>query len=52
VLVEQNVRLALQNAKKACVLQTGRVVLNGDAAEVLESRLVQEAYLGGTVASM
>jgi branched-chain amino acid transport system ATP-binding protein len=49
VLVEQNVRLALQNAKTACVLQSGRVVLNGPSAEVLGTDLVQQAYLGGTM---
>ena len=49
VLVEQNVRLALQSAGRACVLQTGRVVLQGPSAELLHSELIQQAYLGGAV---
>jgi branched-chain amino acid transport system ATP-binding protein len=49
VLVEQNVRLALRTAHKACVMQTGRVVLSGTSAELLQSDLVQQAYLGGTM---
>jgi branched-chain amino acid transport system ATP-binding protein len=49
VLVEQNVRLALRTAQRACVLQTGRVVLTGSSAEVLETDLLRDAYLGGTM---
>ncbi len=49
LVVEQNVRLALQSAERACVLQTGRVVLTGSSAEVLDTDLVQQAYLGGTI---
>jgi len=47
LLVEQNARMALQSAAHAYVLQTGRVVLSGPAAELLAAPEVQRAYLGG-----
>ncbi|MGI6512861.1 MAG: ABC transporter ATP-binding protein [Syntrophomonadales bacterium] len=47
LLVEQNARMALSIADKAYVLETGRVVLEGEAREMLESDLVKKAYLGG-----
>ena len=47
LLVEQNARMALQCAAHAYVLQTGRVVLSGPAAELLAAPEVQRAYLGG-----
>jgi branched-chain amino acid transport system ATP-binding protein len=46
LLVEQNVKRALSLAHRATVIQTGRVVSEGVAAEVLESDLVRKAYLG------
>jgi len=46
LLVEQNARMALQCAAHAYVLQTGRVVLSGPAAELLAAPEVQRAYLG------
>jgi branched-chain amino acid transport system ATP-binding protein len=46
LLVEQNVRGALSLAHRAYVLQTGRIVLEGPAAELLESELVRRAFLG------
>lgn len=46
LLVEQNVRRALSIAHHATVIQTGRVVAEGNAAELLESDLVRKAYLG------
>lgn len=46
LLVEQNLRLALSFASRAYVLQTGRVVLSGQTAELLESDDVRRAYLG------
>ena len=45
LLVEQNVRRALSLAHHACVLQTGRIVLQGTGAELLGSDLVKRAYL-------
>jgi branched-chain amino acid transport system ATP-binding protein len=46
LLVEQNVREALEIAPSAYVLQTGRVVLAGPGRELLGSDLVRQAYLG------
>ncbi len=46
LLVEQNARGALGIADRAYVLETGRVVLEGTAEELLSSRDVQRAYLG------
>lgn len=46
LLVEQNVREALEIAQTAYVLQTGRVVLTGQGRELLGSDLVRQAYLG------
>lgn len=46
LLVEQNVREALELADRAYVLQTGNVVLEGTGAELLETDLVRKAYLG------
>ena len=46
LLVEQNARGALRIADRAYVLETGRVVLEGTAEELLSSRDVQRAYLG------
>ncbi len=47
LLVEQNALQALQIAHTGIVLETGRVALQGPAAELLKSPKVQEAYLGG-----
>jgi branched-chain amino acid transport system ATP-binding protein len=46
LLVEQNVKLALSVANQAFVLQTGRVVLQGKSAELLDDPRIREAYLG------
>jgi branched-chain amino acid transport system ATP-binding protein len=46
LLVEQNARRALEIATRASVLETGRVVLSGAAAELLEHEAVRTAYLG------
>jgi len=46
LLVEQNAAMALSVAHRGYVLETGRVVLEGDAREVLENPEVQAAYLG------
>jgi len=47
VLVEQNAAMALAIASSAYVLEVGRVVLEGSAAELADSTEVQERYLGG-----
>jgi branched-chain amino acid transport system ATP-binding protein len=45
-MVEQNANMALSIADRAYVLQTGRVVLSGPAAELRETELIRRAYLG------
>jgi len=42
----QNVKRALSVAHRAVVIQTGRVVAEGSAEELLRSDLVRQAYLG------
>jgi len=46
LLVEQNARSALRIADRGYVLETGRIVLQGSAEELLANRDVQRAYLG------
>lgn len=46
-LVEQNVRQALSVATRGYVMDSGRVVLNDTAANLLQDPRVVEAYLGG-----
>jgi branched-chain amino acid transport system ATP-binding protein len=45
-MVEQNANMALSIAHRGYVLQTGRVVLSGAAAELRENAAIREAYLG------
>jgi branched-chain amino acid transport system ATP-binding protein len=47
LLVEQNARMALSIANRAYVLETGKIVLAGNAAELMESEEIKKAYLGG-----
>ena len=46
LLVEQNVRQALTLAHRACVLESGRLVLEGQARELLGDERLKRAYLG------
>ncbi|MCX5893199.1 MAG: branched-chain amino acid ABC transporter ATP-binding protein, partial [Deltaproteobacteria bacterium] len=46
LLVEQNARAALKIAARAYVLETGRIILSGAAADLLQDRQVTRAYLG------
>jgi branched-chain amino acid transport system ATP-binding protein len=46
VVVEQNASLALASAQHAYVLETGRVVLGGDAADLRKNESVRRSYLG------
>ena len=48
LLVEQNANLALRVADLGFVLETGRIVLAGPAAELRENPAVRSAYLGET----
>lgn len=47
LLVEQNANMALQIASRAYVLETGSIVLSGEAKTLLESEEIKKAYLGG-----
>ena len=49
LLVEQNAQMALSIANRGYVLETGKVVLEGPADDLLDNPVVQEAYLGGSV---
>jgi branched-chain amino acid transport system ATP-binding protein len=46
VVVEQNATLALTAARHAYVLESGRVVLGGPAAELQQNESVRRSYLG------
>jgi branched-chain amino acid transport system ATP-binding protein len=48
LMVEQNARQALALADRAYVLETGRIVLEGPAADLARDPRVQHAYLGGS----
>jgi branched-chain amino acid transport system ATP-binding protein len=45
-LVDQNAHAALSAADRGYVLETGRIVLSGASAQLLEDEQVQQAYLG------
>jgi branched-chain amino acid transport system ATP-binding protein len=47
LLVEQNARKALEIADRAYVMETGRVILAGDARELAANPEIEKAYLGG-----
>jgi branched-chain amino acid transport system ATP-binding protein len=47
LLVEQNARMALKVAKRAYVLETGLLVMEGDADQIRNNPAIQNAYLGG-----
>jgi branched-chain amino acid transport system ATP-binding protein len=47
LMVEQNAYLALRMADRGYVMETGRIVLAGRAAELLGNDHVRRAYLGG-----
>ncbi|MGM9923814.1 MAG: ABC transporter ATP-binding protein [Bacillus sp. (in: firmicutes)] len=46
LLVEQNAKQALRIADYGYVLETGKVIINGQAADLLEDSRIVEAYLG------
>ncbi|NLB52650.1 MAG: ABC transporter ATP-binding protein [Syntrophomonadaceae bacterium] len=47
LLVEQNAHMALSIAHKAYVIETGEIVLHGEAKDLMNSEEVKSAYLGG-----
>jgi branched-chain amino acid transport system ATP-binding protein len=46
ILVEQNAMLALTIARRSYVLETGHIVMQGEAQELLQDEGVKKAYLG------
>lgn len=47
LLVEQNTRMALAISRRAYVLRTGEIALQGDSADLAQNAEIQAAYLGG-----
>ena len=47
LIVEQNDRIALLLSHRAYVLQTGKILMEGDSKEMLHNPEIEEAYLGG-----
>jgi branched-chain amino acid transport system ATP-binding protein len=48
LLVEQNAQMALSIADRGYVLETGKIVLEGNAQDLLQNPMVEAAYLGGS----
>jgi branched-chain amino acid transport system ATP-binding protein len=46
LVVEQNAQLALEIADKAYVIETGRIVMSGNAQEIANDESVRKSYLG------
>ena len=46
LVVEQNANMALSIADRGYVLSTGRIVLEGKAAELIQNEDLRKAYLG------
>jgi len=49
LLVEQNSRMALRISHRAYALATGRIMLSGESAKLLDDERVKKLYLGGEV---
>jgi branched-chain amino acid transport system ATP-binding protein len=47
LLVEQNANMALHVAQRGYVLETGRIVLGGNAKNLMDNEDVKKSYLGG-----
>lgn len=52
LLVEQNARQALRIADRAYIMETGRIVREGAAVDLLADPILQAAYLGGSSGSI
>jgi branched-chain amino acid transport system ATP-binding protein len=46
ILVEQNVRVALDFATRCYVMELGEIVLSGSAKDIADDERVKQAYLG------
>ncbi len=49
LLVEQNAQLALEASRAAYVLETGEILLEGEASQILQNPRVKQAYLGEAI---
>lgn len=47
LLVEQNVKLALEASYRAYILERGRITISGESSEILKNPEVVRAYIGG-----
>jgi branched-chain amino acid transport system ATP-binding protein len=47
LLVEQNAKMALKIADRGYVLEVGRVIAEDRAANLLDSAIIRQSYLGG-----
>ena len=47
LLLEQNAKMELSIANRCYVMETGKIVMSGTGAELIESSDIQKAYLGG-----
>lgn len=47
LLVEQNAHMALSIANRAYVLETGKIIMSGNASELANNEEIKKAYLGG-----
>jgi branched-chain amino acid transport system ATP-binding protein len=48
LLVEQNANMALKVASYGYIMESGKIVLDGTRAQLLENEDVKEFYLGGS----
>jgi branched-chain amino acid transport system ATP-binding protein len=46
LLIEQNAKMALKISDRAYVIESGKIVLEGTAREMMEDDSVKKAYLG------
>ncbi|WP_045211733.1 ABC transporter ATP-binding protein [Desulfonatronovibrio magnus] len=46
LLVEQNAQMALQIANRGYVLETGKIIMEGEAQDLMNDKSIQAAYLG------
>ncbi len=46
LLVEQNAKAALKVADRGYIIETGRIILEGETQDLLNNKEVQRAYLG------
>src|SRR5262249_50660638 len=46
LVVEQNAQIPLEIAKKAYVIETGRIVMSGNANEIANDENIRKSYLG------